>query len=157
MIRHFTATAVVHRESNGDVLMVFHRKLNCWLCPGGHIEENELPDAAVLREIEEETGLRARLLSQPVPFVVTDAHASPLCQPLCVLAEQIPDPDGGAHIHIDSVYRATVEGTPVLNERESREIRFFSMQEVEKLEMYENVRSVIRQSCALWRKERETL
>ena len=53
--RHFTATGfVVHR---GRVALHWHPKVKAWLPPGGHIEANEDPVQAVLREIEEETGL----------------------------------------------------------------------------------------------------
>lgn len=154
MHKHFTATAVVHRP-NGDVLMVFHRKLNCWLCPGGHIEKDELPDEAVLREIFEETGLQGRILPGEEAWVKDDSHASQLHQPLCILEEQIPDPKDGLHAHIDLVYRALVEGEPVLNVREAKDIRFFSPEQIARLEIYENVRSVIERSIALWRRENE--
>lgn len=152
MKKHFTATSVVHRR-NGDVLMVFHRKLNCWLCPGGHIEENERPDEAALREIYEETGLRAQLISSDAPRIAEDEHASQLCQPMCILEELIPDKETGLHAHLDFVYRAVVEGQPVLNEREAKEIRFFSPEMIAQTPMYENVRSVIQHSFALWLQE----
>ena len=55
--RHFTATGfVVHR---GRVALHWHPKVKAWLPPGGHIDANEDPVQAVLREIEEETGLEA--------------------------------------------------------------------------------------------------
>jgi len=152
MIRHFTATAVVHRE-NGDVLLLFHRKLNCWLPPGGHAEQDELPHEAALREIREETGLEAQLLSAPSGWVVQDEHTAALPNPLCILAENIPDRKIGLHVHIDLVYRAQVSGEPVLNAQEAREVRFFTPEEVKKLELYPNVRSVIEESLRLWRQE----
>jgi 8-oxo-dGTP pyrophosphatase MutT (NUDIX family) len=40
------------------VLLHLHRKLGMWLPPGGHIERDELPDDAAVREVFEETGLR---------------------------------------------------------------------------------------------------
>ena len=56
VVRHFTATAyVVH---DGRVALHWHPKVKAWLPPGGHIEENEDPVQAVLRETEEETGLK---------------------------------------------------------------------------------------------------
>ncbi len=55
--RHFTATGfVVHDDS---IALHWHPKVKAWLPPGGHIEPNEDPVQAVLREIEEETGLKA--------------------------------------------------------------------------------------------------
>jgi ADP-ribose pyrophosphatase YjhB (NUDIX family) len=42
--------------------MIYHKKLQVWLPPGGHMEENEIPDDAVLHEIYEETGIKAEIL-----------------------------------------------------------------------------------------------
>src|SRR5215217_484082 len=62
VLRHFTvAVFVVH---DGCVLLHYHRKLGKWLPPGGHIEENELPDEAAVREVWEETGLRIELVGE---------------------------------------------------------------------------------------------
>ncbi|MBI2546037.1 NUDIX domain-containing protein [Candidatus Woesearchaeota archaeon] len=52
---------VIH---DGKVLLIHHRKLDLWLPPGGHIEPNEIPDDAVIREIKEETGLDVEILNQ---------------------------------------------------------------------------------------------
>lgn len=41
------------------VLLIRHKKLNAWLCPGGHIELQEDPEQALFRELGEETGLTA--------------------------------------------------------------------------------------------------
>lgn len=46
------------------VLLIHHNKLNLWLPVGGHIDENETPDQALLREIEEEVGLNVEILNQ---------------------------------------------------------------------------------------------
>ena len=55
-VRHFTATGFVVHE--GATLLHWHSKVKMWLPPGGHVEENEDPVQAVLREVEEETGLK---------------------------------------------------------------------------------------------------
>ena len=39
---------------NGKVLLVHHNKFNKWVPPGGHIEENETPDQAVVRDLKEQ-------------------------------------------------------------------------------------------------------
>ena len=47
-INHFTATGIVF-NSKKQVLMIFHNKLQVWLPPGGHIEENEIPEEIDLK------------------------------------------------------------------------------------------------------------
>jgi 8-oxo-dGTP pyrophosphatase MutT (NUDIX family) len=51
------ATAVVHR--NGDLLLVRERGFRQLSLPGGGIHDQETPEEAVARELEEETGLTA--------------------------------------------------------------------------------------------------
>ena len=59
-IRELTVAVFVVHE--GRVLLLYHPKLGRWLPPGGHVEPNELPDDAAVREVEEETGVLARLV-----------------------------------------------------------------------------------------------
>ncbi len=39
------------------VLFILHKKLNLWLPVGGHIDPNETPDEAMIREAKEEVNL----------------------------------------------------------------------------------------------------
>jgi 8-oxo-dGTP diphosphatase len=43
------------------LLLIHHNKLNKWLPVGGHIDENEVPDDALAREIKEETNLDVKI------------------------------------------------------------------------------------------------
>lgn len=43
------------------ILLVKARNKNNWQLPGGRIEPGETPAQAVIREVKEETGLRARI------------------------------------------------------------------------------------------------
>jgi 8-oxo-dGTP pyrophosphatase MutT (NUDIX family) len=63
VLRHFTASGVV-LSGDGHVLLVEHRKLGWWLYPGGHIEPNEDPAQAVVREVAEETGIRGQIVAE---------------------------------------------------------------------------------------------
>jgi 8-oxo-dGTP diphosphatase len=99
MKKHFTATAFVIR---GDAtLLHWHRRLGQWMPPGGHIEPDEDPPAAVLREVLEETGLVCEIVqtSPTLPF----AYPEQIGAPYTILLEDIPGPDE-AHKHIDLIY-----------------------------------------------------
>jgi len=104
MQRHFTVTGFLSHD--GRTALHWHR-LNAWLPPGGHIEADEDPIEAVLREILEETGIKAELLNAEPRF----AHAAPaqLPPPVNIGVYDLPDGDGGlreAHQHIDLIYFA---------------------------------------------------
>jgi 8-oxo-dGTP pyrophosphatase MutT (NUDIX family) len=99
MKRHFTATGFVVR---GDAtLLHWHQRLGQWMPPGGHIEPDEDPVQAVLREIREEAGAEAELLPsrEPLPF----ASPGQLPPPYTILVEEIDGP-GEPHQHIDLIY-----------------------------------------------------
>lgn len=57
----YTASVFVIHEKK--LLLMYNKKLNKWLQPGGHmnIEEGELPHEAAVRECEEETGIITEL------------------------------------------------------------------------------------------------
>jgi ADP-ribose pyrophosphatase YjhB (NUDIX family) len=100
LIREFTvAVFVVHQER---VLLLLHPKLGRWLPPGGHIEPNELPDEAAVREVDEETGVKIRLIGgQGLPI----DEPRQLIRPAGIQLENI----GPGHQHIDLVYFAVPE------------------------------------------------
>ncbi|MGI9148859.1 MAG: NUDIX hydrolase [Chloroflexota bacterium] len=95
VLRHFTvAVFVVHA---GQVLLHYHRTLGKWLPPGGHVEDNELPDDAAVREVLEETGVHARLVGARGLSVDEPRQ---LIVPAGVQLEAIAP----GHEHIDLVY-----------------------------------------------------
>ena len=102
---HFTATGIVFNKE-GQFLFHFHPKIGCWLPPGGHIEENEEPQNAALREIEEETGLQCECLCyQPdLMLNLVNNDVIELIKPLAILKEPINDKKQGFHYHIDMIY-----------------------------------------------------
>lgn len=73
-----------------------------WLPPGGHIDPNEDPVSAVIREVREETGLQVELLPQRPP-VRGFGRPVQIAPPVTILLEDIDEP-GRPHQHIDMIY-----------------------------------------------------
>lgn len=107
ILRHLTVTGfLVH---DGRVLLHWHRRNQLWLPMGGHIEPNEDPIEAVLREVVEESGVAAEVLPTvpPLPFSNIAQRPPPatiLLAPVksCSLARRLGW-DGPVE-HIDLVY-----------------------------------------------------
>ncbi len=91
------AIFVVH---DGKVLLIHHRSLNKWLPLGGHIELDEDPEAAALREAREESGLEVELLGERPPTTGPGTRA--LIAPRFLDIHRITD----AHEHVGMIYWA---------------------------------------------------
>jgi ADP-ribose pyrophosphatase YjhB (NUDIX family) len=100
--RHFTATAFVVHE--GKTLLQWHRKLQQWMPPGGHLLLNEDPATGALREVLEETGLRTAII--PTAPHHTFPYPAQLAVPYAVLLEDIAVHGDGPHQHIDFIFFA---------------------------------------------------
>lgn len=102
---HFTASAFVFNRE-GEVLALFHAKLQRWLQPGGHIEATDSsPLSAAIREVHEETALTALEPLSPHPIDL-DIHLIPASPK-----------HGAAHLHFDIRYALLYTGdvTPTIN------------------------------------------
>ena len=99
MNRHFTCTGFLVQ---GDrTLLLWHPRLRMWVPPGGHLEPDEDPATAVLREIDEETGLAAEVL--PLAQTFAFAYPSQVAPPFTILLEDSAE-SGQRHQHIDLIY-----------------------------------------------------
>ena len=106
MRSHFTATAFV--VDNGRTLLHWHKMLQQWMPPGGHLLPDEDPVSGALREVREETGLRVELL--PLTQRYDFDRPQQLAAPQTILLETSAG-SGKPHHHIDLIYFARpVEG-----------------------------------------------
>jgi 8-oxo-dGTP pyrophosphatase MutT (NUDIX family) len=103
--RHYTGTVYV--VNGGATALHDHRKLGIRIPPGGHVDRDELPHEAALRECREETGLEATIITRDDPGPTTGG-GRPLPQPRAQMLYDIDVVDGRvAHQHVDHVYFAT--------------------------------------------------
>ncbi len=106
IVRHFTVTGYVVNPTRTRMLLIHHRKLGLWLPPGGHLEANELPHHAALREVREETGARPQLVPSGEQLIgAPGAGEFELPRPWAMLHEGIPSTrTEPAHVHLDLCY-----------------------------------------------------
>ncbi len=143
MKREFTASVyIVEKES---VLLILHRKLGVWLPAGGHIDPDELPSDAAIREAKEETGLDVELMAQENVWVPQMTNGKSIPRPYLCLLEEIPEyKDVAAHQHIDFVFVGRkVGGALKHNLRECDGVAWFTLEELKNEKaLYEETRSV---------------
>jgi len=123
------AIFIVH---NAKVLLVHHRQLDKWLPLGGHIELDEDPEQAALREAKEESGLEVELLGERAP--TTEPGTRALITPRFLDIHRIND----THEHIGMLYWARLKraGNAAVAElavAEHHNIRWCSVAELETL------------------------
>lgn len=147
MDRQFTAS--VYIIENESVLLINHKKLKKWLPPGGHLDPNETPPEAAKREALEETGLSIEFIRQENIWI-TQSNASSFERPFMCLIEEIPEtPLQASHQHIDFIYLAKpIEGALVCNHQETEGVRWFTLDEIEKMtsdvDIFEETKQTIR-------------
>jgi 8-oxo-dGTP pyrophosphatase MutT (NUDIX family) len=100
--RHFVAT--VYLVSDGAICLHEHERLGMWLPPGGHIDRDELPHEAALREAREETGLEVQLVAETGELESETTTSLP--EPQHFLLEDIDVHEDGrvGHRHVDFVF-----------------------------------------------------
>ena len=139
MIRIFEIMAHIHEKidftvaifvvHDGKILLIHHRKLNKWLPLGGHIELDEDPEIAALREAKEESGLEVELLGERPP--TTEPGTRALIAPRFLDIHRI----NATHEHIGMIYWARPKaGAVQLAQEEHHDIRWCSSGDLDTLQ-----------------------
>lgn len=122
-------TVAIFVVQNGKILLIHHRKLNKWLPLGGHVELDEDPEMAALREAREESGLEVELLGERPP--TTEPGTRALIAPRFLDIHRI----NNAHEHIGMIYWARPRnGSVTLADAEHHDIRWCSASELDALQ-----------------------
>ncbi len=131
MERQFVSTCFITDQNK--FLLLFHPKLKKWLPPGGHLEKDETPPEAAIREVREETGLEVEFLTQENLWTA-EWNSKSIPRPFCCLVESIPSfGNQPAHEHIDFIFIARPVGGAL------QDGRWFSQEEIEALKTHEEI------------------
>jgi 8-oxo-dGTP diphosphatase len=122
----FVADALIVHENK--VLLRKHDKYKIWLWVGGHVELDEDPNQAVIREAKEEVGLDIILVGKVDTFTKPE-DGKELILPRFMNRHRVNE----NHEHISFTYFATANTTEIIQGKgeSSDEIRWFSREELE--------------------------
>ncbi len=124
-------TASVYLVQDNNVLLHKHKKLGIWLQPGGHIELDEDPTQAALREAKEETGFDVELVGIQSPETQQFNRSRTLLLPMFLNRHNFD----ATHEHIDFSYFGRIVGGTLVPE-DGVEMRWFTRDEIEKNEIH---------------------
>ena len=129
-MRHFCASAYIIDPETKKILLVKHKKLTRWVQPGGHIEPNEFPEEAAIREAYEETGIKIKLLGERFP------REDDFIRPLGIQKNRTE-----SGVHIDFIYPAIPLNHKELKiSKESTNIGWFSREQLETINVFPDIK-----------------
>jgi len=106
-------------------LLVNHPRYDRWIPPGGHIELDEDPEQALLREIAEETGLDVKILSNKVKGI-DSPETKFIYTPNFMDVHEANPP----HKHIGLNYFAVAKSDQAKLSDEHTELKWFTREEL---------------------------
>lgn len=160
---HDAVSVYLFNSERTHILLLFHRKLQAWLPPGGHADK-DAPQYAAFREVAEETGLENLSLieldsgelfiespdQQQLNIDETiGSKKDQVTRPFAIIREKIPASiKESEHIHIDYVYVGHINASDQsirIDLRESEDQQWFPLtpQALESLKTFHNVKAIL--------------
>ena len=136
-VGHVTGSAWIVSPDRNRILLVYHRKLNRWLQPGGHADGDSDIFAVARREAVEETGLQhLRPLSDEIFDL--DIHLFPA-------TSATP-----AHLHYDVRFLFKADpSTPLTLSHESIDLGWFALSAIVRMEVDRSVLRMVEKTRLL--------
>ncbi len=137
--RHFTATVYV--VNDGATALHDHQDIGKRIPPGGHVDRDEIPHEAGLREVREETGLDPTLLDDTRTVDTPGGQVLPRPRHQMLYDINIHNGNVG-HQHIDHIYYATIPSrdiTPGHDEVGAEAWHWYTASELRASELSSNV------------------
>lgn len=131
-IGHFSASAFVINKDKNKMAAVYHIITDGWTYPGGHADGEEDLLSVALREVEEETGLKAKVLSDEPYLLSTNPVVAHIKRGKFV----------SSHLHFDALYLMEADDTTKLEYREdeSKGVKWIPFDEVDNEKMVDFIR-----------------
>lgn len=143
ILKHGTSSVfVVRRLAEGwRTGLIKHPRLDRMMQPGGHVEPDESPDQAALREVMEEAGLPVRLISPPAAPLPAAYRQPRVAQPWWMVEYQVPADDytAGPHVHTDHLYVGLAESSEPVSEP-AHPFGWFAAADLPGLHMFDDAR-----------------
>jgi 8-oxo-dGTP diphosphatase len=121
---HKIAAVVIQDDK---FLMVRKKGKDIWTSLGGHPEEGETEEQALLREIKEEMGCEGRIIQKLGDFKAPAAHDDAVV--------------------VLSTYQVALDGEIVFNDPELEEYRFLSKRDCEEVKLPESIKKGVLPYC----------
>lgn len=131
---HFSSSAFVVNKERNKMAVVYHIINDGWIYPGGHADGEEDLLSVAVREVEEETGLKAKVLDENIYSIQSTPVKSHMKRGKYV----------SAHLHFDVVYimEADDKIPLVYREDESKGVKWIPFEEADNETMCDFIRPV---------------
>lgn len=137
-VRYCASAFVINKDNK--ILLIWHKKFNKYIQPGGHINEGESPIDAAIREVLEETHINIKIVDDK-PFCIGDYY------------------NNVGH-QIDYQFIAFAENEKIRKNDESFKAGWFSLDELDTIDVVDDLKEKVK--CVLesvkyrevlWKKE----
>ena len=139
------ASAVILEENM--VILQRNDSLKKWMLPGGHFLNDEPPENAIKRIVEEMTGENIELIDYTNRKKDEDMPLNLSLNPITILVENIAYEDG-KHNHIDIVFIAKLKTKSKSLIHSQKDVRLFPISEMRGIEIDSKVVEVIERASS---------
>ena len=145
LIGHFTAAAFVVNKEKNKMAAVYHIITDGWTYPGGHADGEANLLLVALREAEEETGLKAKVLNDK-PYLISSNSVKAHIK----RGKYVP-----SHLHFDILYLMEADENEPLNYREdeSKGVKWIPFDEIDNEKMVDTIGPIAKKLIKKLKKE----
>lgn len=131
---HFSASAFLVNKKRNKMVVVYHIINDGWIYPGRHADGDDNLLSVAVREVEEETGLKAKILDENIYAIQSAPVKGHIKSGKYV----------SSHIHFDVLYLMEADDRSPLKykENESKGVKWISFEEADDKTMCDFIRPI---------------